>query len=479
MQDNKDIANIDKQLTDLGWEKMQGILHKEMPIATAPKRRWGWLWLLLLLPSLFILGIMIYFGIAIWQDEKKYNESPDTAIANVIENTKDNDKFEVNKEATAPLIDDFPESSHGTGSRREKPDPTAKVVGTDIPKISTKKELETNIIQNNLYITENNNFINKKTNKTQATLSNDFPESNEGTSSPRRHTTAKVVGTDISEKSPTEHTPPPITSMTKSSKPNSFINTRSIATLSPQIIKNNDAKLQTSPNLDPILKSRKSSRTYSAFVGVRSDEFTGFGGVNAGLLAYYQFMPKVGLEIGLMYANTRKNIRANIDYTNTINQLDPDNTLQYRSDIEDLHTYNYFRLPLSLTYRPYNKIQFGIGLNAGYRFDNIIENTSVANDFTDINSQSYQTVPNYQSEAEINIPDNASLPLADFEQITVPYSLAVRRMDVAAQAGVRYYPTPRLGIDLNYKYGLLNMTPNTSINRNSGIQLALVWQLHR
>ena len=470
MHDNKNIANIDEQFTDLGWEKMHGILENEMPVAPVRKRRWGWLWLLILLPAFFVFGIMVYFGIAVWQDEKRYDniEKINQPVAvDVIENINDVTIFEENKEAKPPRTDDFSRRSESSAL-------TAEVVSTNSPKNIIQKEVEKNIYENNLHIIKENNFTGK------------IPRTDDFSRRGASDLTAKVVSTEvadapvISEKEQTKSTSTSTAAPIKNQAQKSLFTTSRIASLSPQISSNNKTLPQTPPSFDPSPKVRKKAYTYSAFAGVRSDEFSRFGGVNMGLLAHYRFTPKVGLETGLMYANTRKNIRANIDYTNTVNELYPDNTLQYRSDIKDLHNYNYFRLPLSLNYRPHNKIQLAIGLSMGYRFDNIVGNLNTQEDLALFSPQSEQEASNYESEVDIsvNIDTTASLD-GEFTQITVPYSLAVRRIDAAAQAGLRYYPTPRLGIDLNYQYGLLNMTPNTTVNRNSGIRLALVWQFHR
>jgi len=218
---------------------------------------------------------------------------------------------------------------------------------------------------------------------------------------------------------------------------------------------------------------RKFPQTYSIFTGVRTDEFRGYGSINEGLLAHYRFTPKVGLETGLMYANTRKNIRANIDYTNEYNELYPDNITRQNTDVSNVIKHNYLRLPLSITYRPRKKIQLAMGLNVGYRFDKIIKN--LAEDQVVPMADDADT-PTHESAIGINVNDPGS---AGFTQIEVSYSFSVPKWDLAAHTGLRYYPIPRLGIDLNYQYGLINMTQGITPNRNSGLQLALVWQLHR
>ncbi len=461
MQDNKDIANIDEQFTDLGWEKMQGILDKEMPITPVHKRRWGWLLLLL------FFGIMAsgtYYNFAI-KNATPQNQIPNTTVADTNEKTNTINEFaEKNKAISKTIIQDKEQISNEAIQHGVK--------AIIPPKNTPKKSVEKNIIQNNLYIRKENNFTPKNGTKESPFIPQNKVERNSikrATDILEKPVASSYFGKNISI---------PVSSSVENSTRNSLINTERIATLFPKIIKNNNVVLLPSPELDPTPKARK-PHTYSAFTGVRSDEFSGFGGFNAGLLAHYSLTPKIGLETGLMYSNTRKNIRANIDYTNVVNELYPDNMLEYRSNIEDVHNYNYFRLPLSLTYRPRNKVQFAMGVNVGHRFDNIIGNLNTQEDLAFSEPQLDQETSNYESEFEVDIPTNDPLTLTELERITVPYSLAVRRTDVAAQASLRYYPIPRLGIDINYQYGLLNMTPNTTVNRNSGLQLALVWQLHR
>jgi len=126
-------------------------------------------------------------------------------------------------------------------------------------------------------------------------------------------------------------------------------------------------------------------------------------------------------------------------------------------------------------------------LSAGYRFA-INEKFGAYSESNDngINSADDTSIvilnnDTYQSSFEVDAESVGAevLIMNPGQSIAVPYSFSIHKWDLAAQAGLRYYPIPRLGIDLSYQHGLLNMTKNTDTNRNSGLQLALVWQLHR
>jgi len=470
MQDNKDIANIDEQFTNLAWEKMQGLLDKEIPVTPVRKRRWGWLWLLLFLG---IIATGTYYNFVI-KNAIPSNQSPDAAVADIAENTNVVNEFEDKNEATTSHTNDFPKSSYEKDSPRKTPsDLTSKVTNTDSPKITSNKEVENNIAQNNLHIKKENNFI-------DTTVKQDIFFTENKVKKNVEQITNILKESVIYEKEPTRNLESTSIIPIRNSFRNSSLSTERIAILPLQTLVNNHLINNILHTPSPVPEARKFSQTYSLTAGGRSDEFNRFGGVNAGLLAHYRFTPKVGLETGLMYAYTRKNIRANIDYTNAVNQLYPNNTIPYITDIEDIHNYNYFRLPLSLTYRPYNKVQLAMGLNAGYRFDKIITKNYSADADASTLDNSVDDNTTYESEIDVYVEELSDpTSLDERVQITVPYSLSVRKWDLIAQAGVRYYPISRLGIDISYQYGLLNMTPKTDIDRNSGIQLALVWQLHR
>jgi len=462
MQDNKDIANIDEQFTDLGWEKMQGLLNKEMPVAPMRKPRWSWLWLLL------FFGIMAsgtYYNFVIKNGAVKPNEVSnitDAEIVNVIENTSDTTTLEENDEAsTKTIISDKKQPSDTDIQSKEK-----TIIS---PKNITKTTTEKNTLQKNLHIKKENNFIDRKP------RTDDFSRRVDDL-------TAEVVSTDIpviSEKEPTKIVKSSIVTPTKIPSRNSSINTKRIPTLSPQITRNNIA-LQALPEVVPVPKIRKFSHTYSTFAGVRSDEFTNFGSANAGVLAHYRFTPKVGLETGLAYGNFRKNINTNVDYTDEVNLEYPSNTEQFSTTFTDALNLHYLRLPLSFTYRPHRKIQLATGLNVGYRLP-AFNNTANSSDESNLNSSDTQiTDDTYSSSFEVDVTSVGISEGSDpGELIAVSYSFSVHKWDLAAHAGLRYYPIPRLGIDLSYQYGLLNVTNNNTVNRNSGLQLALVWQLHR
>ena len=449
---------------------MHGILDKEMPVA--PVRQLWWKWLLLLL----FLGIMAggtYYNFAIKNTTQPHVIS-DTNIAHVIENTNETDKFEENNETTFPRTDDF-------SRRKEINDLTAKVVSTNAPKITPKKEVEKNIVQNNLYIRKENNFTDKKINTTQAPRTDDFSHRKQ-----INNLTAKVVSTDISEKEQTSKIETPIVAPIKNSTKNPVINTEYIARLSPQITRNNSAILQPSPDFDPIPKIRKKVHRYSVFAGVHSDEFSGFGGINVGFLAHYKLAPKLGLETGLSYNNFRKKINTYRDYTAEVDAEIPNNTKQFSRTLNDALSLHYLRLPILFTHRPHKKIQLAAGLNMGRRFTIPTANTSdlyIENDPSNNNIDTFNSSDggfNSSFTVDLQNPDAIEISSPDYYlQINVPYSFSILKWDLAAQAGLRYYPIPRLGIDLNYQYGLTNMTRNSTRNRNSGIRLALVWQLHR
>jgi len=464
MQDKNNITNIDEQFTDLGWEKMQGVLDKEMPTEPVRKYRMGWLWLLLFLG---ILAGGVYYNFAT-KNTTPTNEIPDTTIANVIENTIDVTTLETeNKTTDEVAIKDETQYSN------DENQPKGKAIIS--PKNIIKKENKENIVKNNLHIVKENNFINK--NIKQASRIDDFS---------RRDLTTKVVSTKradmpvISEKEQMESLPSaPMENQVR----NSFVTIERIASLSPQIANNNNALLQTSPNFDPIPKTRKFSQTYSLLAGVQSDEFSDFAGIKTGFLAHYRFTPKIGMETGLFYTNTKKNIDTDVDYTEKISEEYPGNMEQYRKTASDTLNLHYLRLPLSFTYQPHPKIQLYTGLNAGYRLSKNSNTSSDALSQTNANIYDAQfSDDTYQSSFNVNITINEEVDTYGVEstdRITVPYSFTIRKADLTAQGGFRYYPIARLGIDVSYQQGLLNMTKNTTTNLNSGFQLALVWQLHR
>jgi len=289
--------------------------------------------------------------------------------------------------------------------------------------------------------------------------------------------------TVFSDKKQTEEMQFPIAISTENSSRIKPLSTERIATLSPQISTSNTLPIKSQLDFDPIPKPRKFSQTYNIMVGVQSEKFRDFGGINMGLLAHYRFTPKIGLETGLAYANVRRKINTDVDYTAEVSAEYPQNTEEFRKSVTDALTLHYVRLPLSFTYRPHHKIQLYTGLNMGYRLSGLSNRPS--DDFSSLSTPLYNdqlSDDTYQSSFDVNITTNEEIDTYGIEstdRITIPYSFTIRRTDLTAQGGFRYYPIPRIGIDVSYRHGLLNMTKNTTTNRNSGFQLALVWQLHR
>jgi len=477
MQDNKDIAKINEQFTDLGWEKMQGILDKEMPVTPIRKPWWRWLWLLLFLG---ILAGGTYYNFAI-KNITPPNEIPDRTIANTTEQTIDNTKFEEKNKTEEKILKETTSIFEETINPNIQPDKKA----TNFPKNIIKNDVKKNIAQNNLRIKEEDIFIEKKIQQDDSFVENKV----ENTSIIK--TTVSTPKMPINSKSDKQKDPS-ITpnkehaESTLSSAPISVKNeaqnswsTEKIATLSPLVSKTKSVDELSSI---PVPKTRKFSQQYSVLAGVRSDEFNDFGGFNTGFLAHYRFTPKVGLETGLVYTNIKKSIDTYVDYTEVVNREFPQNTEQFSRTITDMLSLHYLWLPLHFTYRPHYKIQLSTGLNTGYRLREIAAFTAFSESEDFVTTDDDQPIGNtYESSFESE-PFAVQIDTYGAEQvkrINIPYSFSIRSMDVAIQTGIRYYPIPRLGIDLNYQYGLTNMTNNSTINRNSGLQLALIWQLHR
>jgi len=502
MQDKNNIADIDEQFTDLGWENMRSVLDAEMPVVPLHECMWSQFWPLILLPSLFVFGIMIYFGIGVWQDEKSYDniEGINQPVADsVIENNNDTITFEENNETTNEvIIESEKQHSNDNIEPKEKAIISLKnVIQKDIKKDVSEnnlhiiKENSLHIIkENNLHIIKENSYNRKNIDENVFFVENKVENSSVHPSTDDfshrgqpSHLTAEVVSTNSSEKEPTKNVTPivvPIENLTR----NLSGSAKRISTLPLEKMSFNDLEVSELAAFYPIPQPRKLSQTYSLMTGVRGNEFTDFVGVNVGLLAHYRFMPKLGLETGLIYNKLWEIIYTNINYTNLITLQYPDNTRQFNRTVADALNFDYLRLPLAFTYRPHAKIQLAVGIDSGYRFTIRSTNTNDTFSFgvnsTDNDGSIVVINETYESSFTVDagsIEFDASL--VTNERIDVPYSFTVREWDFTAHAGLRYYPVRRLGIDLSYQYGLLNMTLNNSINRNSGVQLALVYQLHR
>lgn len=503
MQDKNYIEDIDKQLTDSGWQKMRGMLDKEMPVTPVPKRSWSWLWLVLLL--LFILA-GAYYNFVI-KSNVPTPAMPDAPTANVAENLQSNTTLAEESKTKISTLKENPKATVKTdilpsNTDIQTPEKTTDLTENTIQKINKKDIIENNLqINKNIYKNKNNvndnSFLNNKKNVENNRNSEVAGISNTPVTSavssvnevlknieaiPPHTTSAAIPTVPMNKQKPIVSglapTKPPKENRPESAK-RKLISTASVATLVITELTPQASENQELANIDPVSKPRKFSQEYSWLAGASSDKFRGFGGATTGLLAHYRFTPKVGLETGLLYANVRKKIDTEVDYTDEVNAQYEDNTEVYRSVITGDVSLHYLQLPLSVTYRPHHKVQLFTGLNVGYYLSRIPENLDLFADTITPNSESYDDERNnvdVSSEVTItgDLNDNFFTTT-----ITVPYSVSIRNTDVTAQAGIRYYPVLRLGIDLRYHQGLTNMTRDTQKNLRSGVQLSLVYRLHR
>lgn len=504
MQDKNYIEDIDKQFTNSGWQKMRGMLDKEMPVTPAPKPKWYWWCLLLCL--LFILAGM-YYNFAI-KNIVPTTATPDTPIANISENPQSNttlaeeSKTENSTTATktkVPAKTDILPSNTDI----QPPEKTTDLTENTIQKINKKDIIENNLqINKNIYNNKNNvndnSFLDNKKNVennrnsevagiSNTPVTSTVSSANEVLKNIEAippHTTSAAMPTVpmnkqkpiVSDLAPTK---PPKENQTESTK-RKLISTASVATLSGTKIKLQSPDNQELMGIDPIPKARKFSQEYSWLAGASSDKLRGFGGATTGLLAHYRFTPKVGLETGLLYANVRKKIDSEVNYTDEVNALYADNTEQYRTIITNDINLHYLQIPLSVTYRPHPKVQFFTGVNVGYRLSKIFVNSNIFNDIVTTDESDNNNAYDFSSEITINASDFDTINIPfDNTTITKSYSVSIRRMDLTAQAGIRYYPMPRLGIDLRYQQGLIDITKEMQKNLRSGVQLSLVYRLHR
>ncbi len=507
MQDKNYIEDIDKQLTDSGWQKMRGMLDKEMPTTPVPKPRWGWLFLLLFL--LFI-SAGTYYKFVI-KNTVPTPATPDTPIANVAENPQSNTTLEQENKTEDSLIKETSKVS----AKKDILPPNKEIQTPEKITASTEntiqKKNKKDIIENNLQI--NKNIYNNKNNLNNNLFFNDKKNHENNLNSevagiPNRPVTSAVSSANEviknveaitrhtkSTATPTVsmNTQKPLTSDLAATKPpkenrpesakRKLISTASVATLVITELIPQTSENQELANIDPIPKPRKFSQEYSWLAGAGSDKFKGFGGATTGLLAHYRFTPKVGLETGLLYANVRKKIDSDVDYTDEVNAQYENNTEVYRSVITADISLHYLQLPLLLTYRPHHKVQLFAGLSAGYYLSRVPGNSNLFGDSLMTEGESYNDESNsvgVSSEITINTSDlDTTSFFGATATIPVSYSISVRKTDVVAQLGIRYYPVPRLGIDLRYHQGLTNITRDMQKNLRSGVQLGLVYRLHK
>lgn len=503
MQDKNYIEDIDKQFTNSGWQKMRGMLDKEMPVTPAPKPKWYWWCLLLCL--LFILA-GTYYNFAI-KNIVPTTATPDIPIANISENPQSNTTLEEESKTKISTVKVPPKAIVKTDILPSNTDIQTPEKTTDLTENTIQKINKKDIIENNLYINKkiynnkenlnNNLFFNNKNNSENNLYSEVAGIPNTPVTStvssvnevlknieaiPPHITSAAMPTVPMNKQKPIVSdlapTKPPKENRTESTK-RKLISTASVATLVITELTPQASDNQELIGIDPIPKARKFSQEYTWFAGASSDKLRGFGGATTGLLAHYRFTPKVGLETGLLYANVRKKIDTEVDYTDEVNALYADNTEQYRTIITNDINLHYLQIPLSVTYRPHPKVQFFTGVNVGYRLSKIFGNSNTFND-TVTTGESDNNAYDFSSEITINASDFDTINIPfDNTTITKSYSVSVLRMDLTAQAGIRYYPMPRLGIDLHYQQGLIDITKEVQKNLRSGVQLSLVYRLHR
>ncbi len=271
-------------------------------------------------------------------------------------------------------------------------------------------------------------------------------------------TTAKVIGTE--DKNVQATSVAKINNIQAATEVADTKEATSVASINPVIPQSHNPTIPQSPQFP---RPHKFSQTYSWMLGtMNSNQASDFGGLTTGLVANYRFNSKIGIETGLNYAWSKKpitfyivsdstaiNTGSNSDNIETVS--DPNIAQSEELDIInqfETNSFHYFRMPIRFTYKPHRKIQ----LHSGVEFAYLWKTGALINSFA-------------QNDATLFTGTSSMRSSSSFQ-----------KFDANLQAGIRYYPIPKLGLGLHYRQGFTDITADKGGHFNSGFQLSALYQ---
>ncbi len=437
MQDNEHIKGINEEYTDFAWGKMRDILNEEMPVEK-DKRNWLWLW--------WLLGIAILvFGVYFLVPQKQADLPASTEMATQSESTQNglvNDSDNISSSENINITDSNNvsdrdnESKLDNGSSGEKTSSISTITQPPSPLPLSKGGHKDHIpLRRGNKGVENHENLVKLIPPTESPVATTYLN-NINTTTPQHLNTTTQQYTN---------SPTPQHNNTPESRKN--IVAQSISSVEiPNKISLPLAQTET-PVALPFPKKAKFSQSYSYMLGAMTNRFNDFGGLTTGLLANYNFNSKWGIETGFNYSWTKNRItyEPTAPFAAELNSP-PFTSMEMITRTEN--TFHYFHIPLLATFQPHLKWQIGAGLQGAYLW----------------NRGKLMSRDLMQEDVQVNSP-------------TVVYSNNdLKKWDAQILVGLRYYPNNRLGIGLQSRQGLIDITTDNKKHLNQGLQMSVSYR---